>query len=49
MNTCDIYRKEKPTQQKEPLMTHDVPSMPGVKLGIDIFEHRSHHYLLVPD
>ena len=30
-------------------MPHDVPSMPWVKLGIDIFENRSHHYLLVSD
>ena len=30
-------------------MLHDVPSMPRVKLGIDLFEHRSYHYLLVAD
>ena len=30
-------------------MPHDVPSIPWVKLGIHIFEHRSHHYLLVAD
>ena len=30
-------------------MPHDVPSIPWVKLGIDLFEHRSHHYLLVAD
>ena len=26
---------------------NDVPSIPWGKLGIDIFEHRSHHYLLI--
>ena len=36
-------------QQKEPLIPHDLPSMPWVKLGVDIFEHHSHHYLLVAD
>ena len=45
----DICQKHKPAQQKEPLMPHDVPSMPWVKLGIDLFEHRSYHYLLVAD
>ena len=30
-------------------MPHDVPSMPWMKFRIDIFEHRSHHYLLVAD
>ena len=49
VKACDICQKHKPAQQKEPLMPHDVPSMPWVKLGIDIFEHRSHHYLLVAD
>ena len=49
VKACDICQKHKPAQQKEPLMPHDVPSMPWVKLGIDLFEHRSHHYLLVAD
>ena len=49
VKACDICQKHKPAKQKEPLMPHDVPSMPWVKLGIDIFEHRSHHYLLVAD
>ena len=46
---CEICQKHKPAQQKEPLITHDVPSMPWVKLGVDIFERHSHHYLLVAD
>ena len=49
VKACDICQKHKPAQQKEPLIPHDVTSMPWVKLGIDIFEHRSHHYLLVAD
>ena len=46
---CDVCMKYKPAQQKEPLVPHDVPSFPWFKLGVDIFEHRSHHYLLVAD
>jgi len=41
--------KYKPAQQKEPLVLHDVPSLPWFSFGVDIFEHRSHHYLLVAD
>ena len=49
VKACDICQKHKPAQQKESLIPLDVPSMPWVKLGIDIFKHRSHHYLLVAD
>ena len=49
MKACDICQKHKPAQQKEPLMPHDVSSTPWVELGIDIFEHHFHHYLLVAD
>ena len=49
VKACGICQKHKPAQQKETLMPHNVPSIPWVKLGIDIFEHRSHHYLLVAD
>ena len=46
---CDVCMKYKPAQQKEPLVPHDVPSLPWFKIGVDIFEHRPHHYLLVSD
>ena len=46
---CDVCMKYKPAQQKEPLVPHDVPSLPWFKLGVDIFGHRSRHYLLVAD
>ena len=49
VKACDICQKHKPAQQKEPLIPHDIPSMPWVKLGVDIFEHHSHYYLLVAD
>ena len=46
---CDVCMKYKPAQEKEPLVLHDVPSLPWFKLGVDIFEYRSQHYLLVAD
>ena len=49
VKSCDVRLKYKPAQQKEPLIPHDVLSLPWFKLGVEIFEHRSHHYLLVAD
>ena len=49
VKVCDICQKHKPAQQKEPPLLHDIPSMPWVKLGNDVFEHYSHHYPLVTD
>ena len=46
---CDICMKYKPAQQNEPLVPHLVNSLPWSKLGVDIFEHRYYHYLLVAD
>ena len=47
VRACDIFQKHRSAQQKEPLMPHGVLIMPWVKLGINIFKHRSHNYLLV--
>lgn len=47
--TCDVCQEHKPDQQKEPLLSRDVPSLPWFKVAVDIFEYRSHHYLLVAD
>lgn len=49
VKACDVCQKHKPAQQKEPLLAHDVPSLPWSKVAVDIFEYRSHHYLLVSD
>ena len=42
VKACDISQKHKPAEQKKLLLPHDIPSIPWAKLGIDIFEHRSH-------
>ena len=46
---CNKCQSMKPSQQKEPLIQHDVPSVPWEKTGIDIFHYGSHEYLLVAD
>ena len=37
------------SQQKEPLIPHDVLSGSWEKVGIDLVQHKSHDYLLVAD
>ena len=51
VKVCDICQKHKPqcSSTEGTLLQHDLPSMPWVKLGIDIFKHYSHHYQLVAD
>lgn len=49
VKSCDVRQKFKPAQQKEPLVPHDLLSLPWFKLGVDIFEHRFHHSLLAAD
>lgn len=44
--TCQEYQM---SQSKEPLMSHDVPSRPWEKVGVDIFSFREHNYLLTVD
>jgi hypothetical protein len=49
IKTCEICQKFRPCQQKELLMPHDVPAGPWEKLGMDIFELKGVHYLLIAD
>lgn len=42
-STCSTFQHK---QQKEPLMTHDIPEQPWLKLGIDIFSVKTDDYLV---
>lgn len=50
---CDKCVSRLPETQTSPakrtLRSHNVRSLPWFKLAVDIFEHHSPHYLLVPD
>ena len=46
---CSICQSMKPSQQKESLIPHDVPSGQWEKVWIDIFQYESCKYLLVAD
>ena len=45
-STCLKYRRE---NQREPLISHEVPLLPWQKLGADIFEYGENAYLLIVD
>jgi len=48
IETCDICRAYN-RQPKEMLISREVPERPWAKVGIDLFGHRSHTYLISVD
>ena len=46
---CATCNKFKRNNQKETLIQHEVPERPWQKVGIDLFEYKSHDYVLVVD
>ena len=49
VKTCEVCQKHRPSQQKEPLIPHDVPAGPWDKVGIDYFDWKGGKYLLIAD
>lgn len=43
---CIQCQQFQPKQQKEPLITHEVPDLPWMKVGADIFQLKGPSYLL---
>ena len=46
---CAACANERPSQQKETLRSHDIPSTPWVKVGMDLFAHANETYLIIVD
>ena len=46
---CDACNRRKPANQKEKLQQHEEGNAPWEKVGIDFFEIKDHHYLVVVD
>ena len=46
---CQICLEYQMSQAKEPLLSHDVPSRPWEKVGVDIFSIREYNYLMTVD
>lgn len=48
-NSCQVCATFRPNNCKEPIIFHDVPKLPWIKLGSDLFEFNKCHYVLVVD
>ena len=46
---CDICRSVDNKQQKETLISHDVPDRPWTKVGVDLFTFNQTNYLIIVD
>lgn len=49
IETCEICQKFKPSNAREPLIPHEMPSHPWEKIGCDLFEFDKNIYLLLVD
>jgi transposase InsO family protein len=49
VKSCDVCQKHRPSLQKEPMMPHDVPASPWMKVGMDFFDLKGSHYLIIAD
>ena len=48
-DSCDSCQIRKPSNQKEKLEQHEEGNKPWEKVGIDFFQIREHHYIVVVD
>ena len=49
VKSCDICQEMQPSQQKEPLQPHDIPTSPWTKLATDLFSLHGEEYLVITD
>jgi hypothetical protein len=49
VSSCTTCVKHRNKQQKEPLISHEVPDRPWQKVGTDLFTWNDHDYLLIAD
>ena len=49
ISTCSICKQYKYTNQKEPLMSHNIPDRPWSKIGTDLFSLNNQDYLITVD
>lgn len=46
---CQVCQKYKPSNPREPLMPHEVPTHPWEKVGVDLFDFCGSKYLIIVD
>ena len=49
VSKCSVCNAMRPEQCKEPLIPHEVPSRAWSKVGTDLFEYESKHYIVMTD
>lgn len=49
VESCATCQQFQPRQQREPTLSHDVPELPWLKVGADIFEISGQSFLLIVD
>ena len=49
INACETCRKCEVSNQKKPLMSHEAPSLPWEKVGIDLFSVEDRDYMVTVD
>ncbi|XP_028394408.1 uncharacterized protein LOC114518588 [Dendronephthya gigantea] len=49
ISKCDMCASFKPQQQREPLISHQVPDRPWAKIAIDLFQYQNKDYLVTVD
>ena len=49
ISTCSVCKTYQTDQQKEPMISHEIPSRPWEKVGCDLFDFEDKHYLVCVD
>ena len=49
VSKCSVCNAMKPEQSREPMIPHEIPNRPWSKVGTDLFEYDSKHYIVMTD
>ena len=49
ISSCSVCKSYQTDQQKEPMISHEIPSRPWEKVGCDLFDFEDKHYLVCVD
>ena len=49
VSRCSICNTYQPKQSKEPLISHETPTLPWSKVGVDLFVFENRTYLITVD
>ena len=49
IKNCPVCLENRPSQQSEPLRSHEIPPLPWAKVGTDILHRNSQNYLVTID